>query len=320
VPPECHERTARLAAIGARLRIDAATAEVLECFDHAGIRALLLKGPSIARWLYPNGNERSYLDCDLLVGPADFEAAERALASLGFVSLLGKLGMPAWWCPHAAVWERRSDGISVDLHRTLIGVGVDDATTWRVLSADPDEVVVAGRSVSTLRMPARAMCVALHAAQHGPGWPTSSADLERALAVGDDDLWRRAAAVAEELQATPAFVAGLRLTRAGTLIVTRLALPDVRSVEAELRAGSPPPLALGFEQLAQAHGARGRAEILWRKLVPTAEFLRDWDPDAPAGRIGLAHAFVNRLLYLVRRLPAGLWAWYRAHRSVHRTS
>ncbi len=306
----------KLVATGMRLRIDAGTAEALERFDLAGVDALLLKGPSIARWLYPNGAGRPYIDCDLLVGPADFEAAEAVLRSLGYTSLLQDLGMPSWWCEHAAVWQRHADGLSVDLHRTLIGVRVDHETAWRVLSADTEEIEVAGRPVQTLGLPARAMHVALHAAQHGPDWPSSSADLERALAAGEDELWRRAAAVAEELHATPAFVAGLRLTAAGQRLVARLALPDVRTVEAELRAGSPPPLALGFEQLVRARGTRARAEFVWRKLAPTPEFLRDSDPRARDGRLGLERAYARRMAWLARQAPEGLLAWYRARRSV----
>jgi hypothetical protein len=226
--------------------------------------------------------------------------------------------MPAWWCSHAAVWQRHSDGMTVDLHRTLIGARVDDATVWKTLSADLEEIVVAGRPVPALALPARAMHVVLHAAQHGPGWSTSIADLERALAVGNDELWRGAAALAAQLQATAAFVAGLRLVPAGAELVTRLALPDVRSVEAELRVSSPPPLALGLEQLAQAPGLRARAAIVWRKLAPTPAFLRNWDPRAGDDRLGLARAYLRRLLWLVRRVPRGLQAWLRVRRSVRR--
>jgi hypothetical protein len=310
------EKLARLAAAGERLRIDAATAEVEERLELAGVHALLLKGPTIARWLYEDSAERSYLDSDLLVGPAQFEVAEGVIRSLGYRSLLGNMRMPSWWCEHAAVWQRQSDGLTVDLHRTLIGIRIDDATAWRVLSADAEEVVVAGRPVRALGLPARAMHVVLHAAQHGASWPTSIADLERALAVGDEDLWLRAAAVAAELGATAAFGTGLRLTPGGECLAARLGLPRVRSVEAELRSGSSPPLALGFEQLARASDWRMRAEIVWRKLVPTREFLRDWDPDAGDSRFGIAQAYVRRLAWLLRRAPEGLLAWYRARSSV----
>jgi Uncharacterised nucleotidyltransferase len=312
------ERIAWLAATGARLALDAGTVDVVERFEQTGVHPLLLKGPSVARWLYPDSSERSYIDCDLLVGPADFQSAENALRALGYKSLLAEWRMPSWWCEHAAVWQRCSDGLCVDLHRTLIGARVDSATVWRVLSAHTDEIEVAGCPVQTLSLPARAMHVALHAAQHGPGWAPSIEDLERALSAGDDDLWCKAAAVAEQLQATAAFVAGLRLTSAGARLVARLGLPVIRSVETELRSGSPPPLALGFEQLMRAPGVRARAEIVWRKLVPTPEFVRDADPRAGDRHLGLLGAYLRRALWLMRKAPQGFAAWYRIRVSDRR--
>ena len=317
--PHHPDRIEWLAATGARLRIDAATAEVLEYFEHRGVRGLLLKGASIARWLYADTTDRPYADCDVLVAPTDFDAGEEVLKSLGYVKPFDDRRMPPWWREHANEWHRPGDGLCIDVHRTLVGVGVDDAAAWRALSADTEDVTVAGRSVRALSLPARAMHVALHATQHGVRWPLGMADLERALAAGDDDLWRRAAVLAAELQATDAFVAGLRLAPAGERLIVRLALPDVSSVDAELRASSPPPLALGFEQLARAPGTRARVEIAWRKLVPPPAFMRHWDPRAANGPMALARAYLRRPLWLLRRAPTGLKAWYRARRSVRAT-
>jgi hypothetical protein len=58
-------------ASATRLRIDAGTVELLESFDLTGVHALLLKGPAIARWLYPDLAQRPYVDCDLLIAPAN---------------------------------------------------------------------------------------------------------------------------------------------------------------------------------------------------------------------------------------------------------
>ncbi len=301
-----------------RLKVDAATANVLARFERAGVHPLLLKGASIVQWLYADGTERPYADCDLLVGPTDVDGAERALQSLGYVPLLDRWGMPAWWYGHAVVWTRRGgEGPSVDLHRTLIGVGVDHARAWRVLSAGSEEVVVAGRRTPCLGLPARAMYVALHAAQHGPG-TQPSVDLERALAQTDVGLWSAAASVAAELDATAGFVAGLRLASAGVGLITRLGLPDARAVATELRAGTPPPLALGFEQLARAPTLRARAEIVWRNLAPNPALLRSADPRTARSRWGLARFYLRRLLWLARHAPRGFQAWYRARRSVRR--
>jgi putative nucleotidyltransferase-like protein len=312
------EKMSRLQLVGARLRIDAGTVDVVDSFEQAGVPALLLKGASIASWLYPDRTERPYVDCDLLVAPAQFATAEDVLSAMGYESLLGEMGMPSWWCEHAAWWQRPSDGLCVDLHRTLVGVRVDHATTWQVLSRDATDVLVAGRPVPTLDLPARTLHVALHAAQHGLGWGLAIADLERALAEADDDLWLAAADLAAELDATAAFLAGLRLVPAGRQLVARLRLPDVRSVEAELRAGSPPPLALAFEQLVRARGARARAAMVWRKLVPGVAFMRATDSCAIEDRFGLARAYLRRWSWMIQHAPRGLMAWYRARRSIRR--
>jgi hypothetical protein len=52
-----------------------------------GVPAILLKGPSVARWLYPAGG-RAYADSDLLVPASEFSRAEKVLRSLGFTELL----------------------------------------------------------------------------------------------------------------------------------------------------------------------------------------------------------------------------------------
>jgi hypothetical protein len=311
------QRFDRLAAAGARLRIDGDTAHVLDSFERAGVHALLLKGASVASWLYANATERPYFDCDLLVGPGDFEAAERELRSLGYVPLLDRWGLRAWWYGHAVPWTHPDGRVSVDLHRTLIGVGVDDARAWSVLSLGADEVLVGGRRASCLGLPARAMHVVLHAAQHGPG-TQPAVDLERALMLDDDELWIRAAALAVELGATEAFVSGLRLSPYGARLAPGLGLPDVRSVTTELRASTPPPLALGFEHLARAPTLLARAEIVWRNLAPNPAVLRGSNPRAAASWRGLVSAYVRRLGWLARHAPRGFEAWYRAHRLVGR--
>jgi Uncharacterised nucleotidyltransferase len=309
------QKLERLAAAGARLRVDGDTAQVLHSLERSGVRALLLKGPSIASWLYADPAERPYFDCDLLISPGDFDAAERELRSLGYVPLLDRWGLPVWWYGHALPWTHPGGMVSVDLHRTLIGAGADHATVWRVLSAAVDEIVVGGCPAPCLSLPARAMHVALHAAQHGPG-SQPAVDLERALTLGHNALWLRAASVAAELDATAAFVAGLRLTPAGSQLANRLALPYVRSVTTELRASTPPPLALGFEQLARAPTLQARAEIVWRNLAPGPALLRASDPAATSSRRGLIRAYIRRLVWLIGHAPRGFGAWYRVHRSL----
>jgi len=265
VPPETGHRESQLVARASKLRIDCASAEVVRRFELLGVDVRLLKGPSVAQWLYDKDDPRPYLDCDLLVAPRSLELAETILAPMGYERDFDDRGMPSWWREHAGVWARKSDGLTIDLHRTLAGVGVDDHAAWRLLSASPAVVVVAGQQLPALSLAARALHVALHSAQHGASRPGPMDDLDRALTIGDDDLWSAAAELAGALRAMDAFVAGLGLAPAGGQLVRRLALPQTRSTDTVLRAGSPPPLAIGFEQLARARGTRARLEIVARK-------------------------------------------------------
>src|SRR4051794_10779555 len=102
--------SARMAAAAASLRTDVVAAEVADAFRAAGIRSILLRGPSIARHVYDTGEPREYFDVDLLVAPAAMIQAERILADRGFEhsAVLGQRSddRPPW----SRTWERASDG------------------------------------------------------------------------------------------------------------------------------------------------------------------------------------------------------------------
>ncbi len=305
-----------LVARASRLRLDAATVEIVDAFDAAGVHARLLKGPTFEDWLYGPSGQREYADCDVLVPRSDLSQAEQVLESLSYRRRFDDRAMPAWWREHATAWARDRDRLSVDVHRSLVGIGVNQDTAWRRLSADVALVPVAGRPVPALALPARALHVALHAAQHGVGWPRPLIDLERALARVDDDLWRAAATLAAELDAIDAFFVGLRLKPAGVALTERLGLPGESSVYARLRATTPPPTALGFEQLARADGKRQQAAILWRKFVPPPTFVRHWDPRAADSRVSLVRAYLRRPVWLACQAPRGFRAWRASRCSV----
>lgn len=317
--PACHPITSEtepeLVARVNRLRIDAATAGLLRGLDRAGVQALLLKGPSVARWLYGDGGLRVYVDCDLLIAPAAIPATEEVLESLRFERTFDDRVMPTWWRQHANEWVRGDGRLTVDLHHKLPGVRVDAESAWCLLAAGSEEMQVAGHPARILGLPGRALQIALHAGHHGARWSGPISDLKRALTMVDVGLWRKAATLAAELDAIDAFVGGLRLTAAGAEIVARLELRGPQSVEAQLRAGIPPPVALGFEQFARAQGIRARAEIFWRKLVPPAEYMRRWDPRAGRGRAALLLAYVRRPAWILRHAPRAILAWFRARRA-----
>lgn len=313
VPP-----SSRASTVASNLRIDAATAEVARTLETAGIRFLLIKGPSTARWLYPEGT-REYADSDLLVEPARWEQAGDVLASLGFANRMDDGGMPEWWREHSNDWWRALDGVSVDLHRSLPGVLTDPEAAWQVLAESSEALTVARARVTILGIHARTMLIALHAAHHGARWNPALEDLERALSLLDDTVWSAAAELADRLDANDAFRAGLRLTPRGTALASRLHLPDGISVETALRASTPPPVALGIERVAQAPTARARTSMILLKLFPPAEFMRHWDPAAGDSRLRLLRAYVRRPFWIIRRAPGGWRAW-RDARGISRSS
>jgi hypothetical protein len=247
------------------------------------------------------------------VAPADRVGAETVLSGLGFSAFPSSdLGNEI---KHAHCWQRELNPISVDLHVTLPGVGVSDDLAWSVLTNETEQLVVGGLTVETLSEAARAMHVALHAAQHGPDFSGPAADLERAVAQIPVHVWKEAAELAVQLKAESLFSAGLGLQERGREILGELALPESRTVEAALRSTSPPDLALGFHRLAGTPGLRAKLAFVVRKIVPPPAWMRAVVPLARRGRLGLAAAYLLRPLWLLRRAGPAFRAWRRAVRE-----
>ena len=310
-PLSALRRTSVLTA-GAALAVEATTAEVVGALYDVGVRSILLKGPSLARWLYDSNSPRLSIDVDLLIAPDDRAAAEALLTRLGFAPLPGNADDET---RHAGAWERPSDLVSVDLHINLAGVGVSSEEAWRLLSQDTSRLLVAGIEVEALAPPARALHVALHAAQHGVRWEWGLEDLARSLRRLPLELWRETAALAESLDATAPLVAGLRLLPEGEELRAQLDLPVETTVEVALRATTPPDLALGLHRLGAIEGLRKKAVFVAGKVFPNAAWMRSWLPLARRGRLGLAAAYGWRPLWLLLRTPGALRALRRARRT-----
>jgi hypothetical protein len=296
------------------LHLDTVTAEVVRAFGAAGVPSILLKGPTLSRWLYDDG-ARPYVDIDLLVPPRARVAAERVLRSLGFGPGAFEL-IKGDYPRHASVF-RRHDGATLDLHRTLVGVGVDDDRVWEELSARTEPMTVGGEEVDVPSPVGRAFVVAIHAAKDGGRVPKVRRDLERALVQVDGETWREAARLAAALGAEAAFGAGLRLVPQGAELARRLGLPMAVTPEIAIRRGGAPPLATGLDWLVATRGvsASRKLRVVVRKVFPPPAYLREWAPLARRGRVGLALAYVWRPVWLARHaLPAGR-AVLRAHRG-----
>lgn len=296
------------------LRVDQVTAEVISALHAQGVASIVLKGPALVGWLYGDGSPRTYVDTDLLVSPADRAHSERLLTELGFAKLLDDSDTSGWR-QAAHHWTRASDGANVDLHRTLVGVGVGEQELWATLAARTESINVSAVTVQVPSPAARAFHLALHAAQHGAGGGKHLRDVERGLELIEPGMWAAAAALAERLRATEAFAAGLRLVAAGSRLADELGLPHDRSVETALRASSPVAGALGWNNLALVSGFVPRLHFAARKLFPTPRFMRAWSPVARRGRLGLACAYLGRPVWVMWRAVPGFLAWWRARHA-----
>ncbi|MDQ4145916.1 MAG: nucleotidyltransferase family protein, partial [Actinomycetota bacterium] len=74
-----------LVAAARALRLDRVAGITVDRLRAAGVPSILLKGATIATWLYDDGHPRPYRDVDLLVSPLDAERAKEVLGKLGFV-------------------------------------------------------------------------------------------------------------------------------------------------------------------------------------------------------------------------------------------
>jgi hypothetical protein len=294
------------------LALDAALVEIARAFNTHGIDYLLLKGPAFGRWLYDDPAARVYQDLDVLVSPDSFQAAEQELTDIGYRPEHDRLH-PHERTEHHDVWSR-VDRIParVELHRTIYQVPAPLPVVWERLSQNGRVIELGGAGIRVPSEAASALIAALHAAQHGRGWPKPMEDLRRALARADDQTWGRAAELARQLGAADVFAVGLRLAPAGGDLSHRLGLGDGSSRLTLLHAATAPDTSFGIERLVSTRGLTGRLRLVVQELWPSPAFMRVWKPLARRGLPGLAAAYLWRPFWLMAKLPEGWRAWRRA--------
>jgi len=92
--------------------------EVVDALEGAGIPSVLLKGPALARTMYPDPALRQSSDIDLLVRPRDFLQAEAVLEGLGYVSPKNEFHVSQHQYHHQ-VFEPQGTGMPLELHWAL---------------------------------------------------------------------------------------------------------------------------------------------------------------------------------------------------------
>jgi hypothetical protein len=303
------------------LEVDRVTGEVVHALRAAGVTPLLLKGPALVAWLYDDGTPRPYVDCDLLVPPADWEKAQHVLSSIGFERDTSLDEYDPRFAPrHADPWKRASDGGQIDLHQTLPGCPVNATDLWGPISADAETMKVGATQVAVPRPAARALIVAAHAGHHGPDEERPIEDLSRAIERVPQATWAEAVEIAYEVQAMQLLSRGLRLLPEGARLAERLGIPSPELIEASYGEGLGGGTALGFARLAEQRGARAKARLLLRELFPEPRFMRWWSPMAARGRLGLALAYAWRVCWLVVHAGPGLYAWARSRKATRERS
>lgn len=294
------------------LLLDSTAATLSASFRAAGIETLLLKGPSVARWLYAEPQARRYVDVDLLVRPTDFAAAESLLAAQGYRHALDNASPSELWEAHE--W-RSPSGADVDLHRSFHWIAAAEGDVWRELSAGSETMVIAGEPVQTPGEPARCVLLALHAAHHGRAVAQPLQDLGLACRLVDRSVWGAATAIARRLGVVDAFATGLRLVDAGAAIADDLGLPTRASAELLIRADSGSRIAWNLERLAGTRGLRARSAFVARKLVPSPAFMRHRYRLPPTSHRRLLAAYLRRPFELLAGLPSSVRTWRRVRRQ-----
>jgi len=311
VNAECLERYSELAR---NFAVDALTAEVASAFTGEGIGTVVLKGPVLARWLYPD-EVRPYVDSDLMVAPEHRARAVGVLERLGFVEHCPWMPTPLSLEPCA---HFNRDGIIVDLHCRLSGLDGDPGAIWGCLAASAERQVIGGVE---LRVPDRdtvLLHVVLHAAQHANtvgGKPLE--DLRRALARVEESQWSSALELALAYQGVAAFAAGLRLLPEGEDLARRLDLGEVRSLKYALMREDAIAEEL-YALLSVRVGIRRKLVIAANRGFPRPDYMRWWSPLARRGKRGLAGAYLWRAIWIIGQTLSAFHTLWRIRRRQRR--
>lgn len=296
------------------LAIDSVTADVASKFQEAGIRTLLLKGASIAQWLYRDGETRTYGDVDLLVSPDQFDQAERILEDSGFRHLLAGAAPEEIESTHGWL-SPGEERVTVELHRTFHHIGASDDDLWREFTRSTERIVVAGHELEMPSEPSRCLMLALHVSRHGREFSWPLRDLTLAVEQVPTSVWMQAASMALRLDARPGMVSGLKVVPCGQRLCSELDLSAPVPAALVIEAENMSKVTRNLERLASKNGLRAKAAFALRKLFPTPAWMRYEYQLGDSGLIRLAWTYLLRLLKLGFDLPMSLLAWRRARRQ-----
>jgi hypothetical protein len=296
-----------------KLLIDRVTVEVAQAFADEGIETLVLKGPVLAAWLYPD-EIRTYCDSDLMVAPEHRLRAVRALERLGFAEYRSWMPSPLSLDPGGTAYQRGDD--MVDLHCVLPGLEGNPEAIWASVLASSTRQVIGGIE---LRVPDRdtvLLHVGLHAAHHANYVECKPfEDLRRAIAQAEQSQWRRALELARAYKGVPAFAAGLALVPEGRDLARRLDLDGVRSFRHGLRRRDDVIAEEISALLSSEIGVMHKLITVASEIFPKSQYMLWWSPLARRGRFGLALAYLWRPIWAIGQAVRATFTLWRVRRE-----
>lgn len=209
-PLAAQAREACLAGLRTCLAAEETAVLAIDALTTAGVEVRALKGIAIAHLDHDDPAERMFGDADLLVRPAQFEAALAALTRAGFER--AEPPVRGWWERRfgKAVVVQSPHGGELDLHLRItggyFGECIDHADLWSRPSAP---FSLGGRTVRGLDREGRLLHACCHTMLGGGSGLRAVHDIAHLVLVSDAD-WRTTVQRARRDRVELVVAAGLR--------------------------------------------------------------------------------------------------------------
>jgi hypothetical protein len=170
--PEAGRQQVRDAAersVKRSLHLTASLLNILDALAAQGIEAVPWKGPALAQALWGDVGLRQYVDLDLLVRRGDVQRAGEALVASGFRRRAQiPDGQQENYVEHFGELEfvRGSDGITVELHWTIVPSYYASAMDARTIWGRLETIWLAGRQMKSLAAEDVLIGLAIHGFKH----------------------------------------------------------------------------------------------------------------------------------------------------------
>ncbi len=257
--------------VSARAWSELLHAEVGYLLRRADIPCLHIKGPTVAQWLYAEG-ERDWGDVDILVPPSRMDDALATLVAAGMTEAFP--GVNRQTCADHAVTlgyslrpgpprGRGGRARSLRGHRSQCRSAFEEL--WRRREPTSSPTSTCGSRTS----PTRALLIALNTARAATALRRARTCAACSWAADDED-WDSLIWLARRIEALPALRAGLELADpAGATWSTDRARRRPVTPEWRLRVARAPRTALRLDEVAHLPWSR-RIPVIARWLVPVS--------------------------------------------------